>query len=86
MATTDLFEDFDQEPVYDRTQKRLLHPDARNFVVEFGQHEARIAWDLDFDNFEQLLKHEDQGRRAERQAKRPTRWMYVAFQDPNGDV
>lgn len=70
-ATDNFFEDYDDEFVYERIEKWLLGPGAHNFVVEFGQDEAKIATDLDFTKFQRLVKHNDPSRPA----SRPVRWM-----------
>lgn len=72
MSQTDsFFEDYDDADVYGKVQGWLQSPNARNFVVEFGQNEAKIARDLDSAKFEQLIKHED----PPKSATRPVRWM-----------
>jgi hypothetical protein len=62
------FADFDDQETYDESQSRALEENTRNFVVEFGKHEAQIAFDLQADDIENLLK-------AERSLERPVRWM-----------
>lgn len=65
------FEDYDDVDVYGEIQGWLESPNARNFVVEFGHNEAKIACDLDSAKFERLIKHDDPPKSADR----PVRWM-----------
>ena len=69
--TNSFFEDYDDTAVYDKIQGWLQNPQARNFVVEFGQNEAKIAYDLDSAEFERLIKQDDPPKSADR----PVRWM-----------
>lgn len=62
------FADLDDEQVYDDSHIRALERTTRNFVVEFGKDAAEIAFDLQADDIENLLK-------AERAQERPIRWM-----------
>jgi hypothetical protein len=62
------FADFDNKPIYDERKALALDPNTRNFVVEFGKHEARIAFNLEADGIGNLLKEE-------RSIERPIRWM-----------
>jgi len=72
MSPTDsLFEDFDNAGVYDKVRVWLESPNARNFVVEFGHDEAKIACDLDSATFDRLINHDDPPKSADR----PVRWM-----------
>ena len=62
------FADFDNENIYDESYARALKPSTRNFVVEFGKNEAQIAFDLEAEDIEDLLK-------VEKTVERPVRWM-----------
>jgi hypothetical protein len=72
MSQTDsLFEDYDDARVYGKVRDWLLSPNARNFVVEFGHNEAKIACDLDSAKFDRLINHDDPPKSVDR----PVRWM-----------
>lgn len=62
------FDDFDLVDVYNRSRARVLHPQTKNFVVEFGKKEVQIAFDLLPDAFGELLK-------KEHAPETPVRWM-----------
>lgn len=49
------FEDFDVREVYERTLTAASDLKAQNFVIQFGPQHARIATNLDADDFEDLL-------------------------------
>jgi hypothetical protein len=70
-STESFFEDYDDADVYRDVQGWLQSPKARNFVVEFGQNEAKIARDLDSNQFERLIKLEERQKSSDR----PVRWM-----------
>jgi len=63
------FQDFDDESVYHAAMHRAQSRSTKNFVVEFGREEARIAFDIDAGGARTLL--EDSAQPAER----PIRWM-----------
>lgn len=67
-ATIELFRDFDNQAVFDECQQLNLREPTLNFVVEFGGHEARIAFDLSADDVTNLLV-------LPASEKRPVRWM-----------
>ncbi|KAK5633194.1 hypothetical protein RRF57_008908 [Xylaria bambusicola] len=74
-ATTDslaaCFEDFDLEEVFRKATPHAESLASQNFVVEFGPEHARIAFDLDPQNIERLLK-------SERDVKNyPIRWINI---------
>jgi hypothetical protein len=71
MTTIGLFENFDEPAVYQSAQERLLDPQARNFIVEFGADEAKIGFNLDSATFERRIKYDDPPRAEET----PVRWM-----------
>ena len=71
MAASEIFENFDDPAVYRRAQEELLDPLARNFVVEFGADEAKIAFDVDPATFERRIKYHDPPRAV----GTPVRWM-----------
>jgi hypothetical protein len=55
-ATIDPFRNFDEPAAFKDSQERNLRDLTRNFVVEFGADEARIAFDLSADEVRNLLK------------------------------
>ncbi|TVY44487.1 hypothetical protein LSUB1_G000629 [Lachnellula subtilissima] len=65
------FEDYDDVAVYEKSEEQALNASTKNFVVEFGFDEARIAFDLDEKRFKNLL-HTPQP--ADR---RPVRWINI---------
>lgn len=69
--TDGFFEDYDDADVYKNIQGWLQSPQARNFVVEFGRNEAKIACDLDSAKFERYIKQDEPPKSADR----PVRWM-----------
>ncbi len=70
-ATDGFFQDYDDAAVYREVRGWLESPNAHNFVLEFGQKEAKIARDLDAANFERLIKAD----KTLRSPNRPVRWM-----------
>ncbi len=62
------FANFDNEQTYNESQKRALNEATRNFVVNFGANEAKIAFDLQADGIRDILYHVAP-------AERPVRWM-----------
>jgi hypothetical protein len=70
-GTDGLFKDYDHADIYRDVQGWLQSPKARNFVVEFGQNEAKIARDLDSTQFERLINHDQ----PQKSLDRPVRWM-----------
>jgi hypothetical protein len=62
---------FDKRENYEDAKKRILDVKTRNFVVEFGAENSRIAWDLDLEDVKQLLREK---RDAD---SYPVRWMSV---------
>ncbi|TGJ88154.1 hypothetical protein E0Z10_g513 [Xylaria hypoxylon] len=65
------FEDFDLREVFLKAKPHTENINSQNFVVEFGPERARIAFDLDSDDMELLL-------RSERDVKHyPIRWINV---------
>ena len=62
------FRDLDDELVFDEAQHLATAVACKNFVVEFGADRARIAYDLDRDQFEALLTRP-------REEQYPVRWM-----------
>jgi hypothetical protein len=67
-TTTDKFSDFDNADVCNQSLDRNLRDSTRNFVVEFGAYEARIAFDVSTEDVSSLLE-------TERSPKLPVRWM-----------
>jgi hypothetical protein len=70
MRETPGFLDFDDVVVYKQAQEKVIDHKTRNFVVEFGQKNARIAFDIDHTEFEALLPSNHESRLA-----MPIRWM-----------
>ena len=68
-----LFEDFDDEDVFQRYESEAGSPKCSNFVVEFGANSARVAQDLDEARLRSIL---DAGT-APRGEDCLIRWMYV---------
>ncbi len=64
------FENFDDPEVYGRVKAHGLDDHARNFVVKFGASRAEVALDLDFPEFEALLKRDNL-----KEEVTPIRWM-----------
>ena len=62
------FANYDLKDVYEKSREFAKDPRTSNFVVEFGQEEAQIAFDLDIIQFQTLLS-------TEAPKKRPIRWM-----------
>ncbi len=64
------FDNFDQKEHYLRVKMELENPAAKNFVVEFGAENCRIATDLTLPDFRKLLSQK-------RDPAHPIRWMFV---------
>jgi hypothetical protein len=67
-AAPDKFLDFDDADVYKDTLERILRDATRNFVIEFGADEARIAFNYSTEGVSDLLK-------TKPSSKLPVRWM-----------
>jgi len=67
-ATADTFLDFDDADVYTKCLDLNLRDYTRNFVVQFGANEARIACDVSTEGVSNLLKEPPSSRL-------PVRWM-----------
>ncbi|KAI0450682.1 hypothetical protein F5B21DRAFT_420770 [Xylaria acuta] len=65
------FEDFDLEEVFQKATPHAINLTSQNFVVEFGPERARIAFDLDAVDIEELLK----GQRDA--TEYPIRWINI---------
>lgn len=63
------FQDFDDATIYRVARAKVTARHARNFVVEFGASRSQIAWDLNRDDFSQLLAQKRDGDEF------PVRWM-----------
>ncbi|KAF7951497.1 hypothetical protein EAE96_006806 [Botrytis aclada] len=74
MEKNGIFADFDQQVVYEDSLDRARDENTRNFVVEFGKLEARIAFDLNADQVERLL--DEPSTQAERD-RPPVRWINI---------
>lgn len=68
MTAVTTFADFDDRDKYSQSLAKVLDESTRNFVVEFGKAEAKIAFNLAADDVKGLLKT---GLLQER----PVRWM-----------
>lgn len=62
------FADFDDVAIYNGSHARALDEATRNFVVEFGKDEARVAFDLNVADVQTLFD-------TSREVPRPVRWM-----------
>lgn len=65
----DKFEDFDDESVFKETEREAGSESCKNFVVEFGSRQARVARDLEEDDFKLILEDDTRGEGY------PIRWM-----------
>ncbi|TGO65284.1 hypothetical protein BCON_0003g00790 [Botryotinia convoluta] len=74
MEKDGIFADFDQQVVYEDSLDRAGDENTRNFVVEFGKLEARIAFDLDAGQVKRLL--DEPSTQAERD-RPPVRWVNI---------
>lgn len=72
MEKNGTFADFDQQVIYEDSLDRAGDENTRNFVVEFGKLEARIAFDLNANQVKRLL--DEPSTQAERD-RPPVRWM-----------
>ena len=70
MERDGLFADFDNEHVFNASQRWAFDQTTKNFVIEFGLNEAQIAFDLSEGQFREFL--EDGAPE-----QRPIRWMYA---------
>jgi hypothetical protein len=68
MEKDPMFADFDDEAIYNQSQLRAQEESTRNFVVEFGQGKAHIAFDLGVVDIQSVLE-------SERAPETPVRWM-----------
>ncbi|KAI0882717.1 uncharacterized protein GGS22DRAFT_168565 [Annulohypoxylon maeteangense] len=66
------FEDFDQYEVFQKAEKHVRDEESKNFVVEFGLKRARIAFDVNDDEMNQLLNQAPDDHRDY-----PIRWINV---------
>ena len=71
MAAGAAFDDLDNKAVYDQSLAKVLDESTRNFVVNFGQKEAKIAFNLGVDDLKALLK-------SGPPPESPVRWMYAS--------
>ncbi|KAH8783896.1 hypothetical protein BGZ57DRAFT_883933 [Hyaloscypha finlandica] len=69
-ATPDKFLDFDNVDVYKDALERNLRDATRNFVIEFGADEARIAFNYSTEGVSDLLK-------TKPSSKLPVRWINI---------
>ncbi|KAI1459394.1 hypothetical protein F4805DRAFT_79701 [Annulohypoxylon moriforme] len=75
------FEDFDQEEVFHKAELHVRNEESKNFVVEFGLKRARIAFDVNNDEMNELL---DQNPDEHRDY--PIRWINVWDPSAQRDV
>ncbi|KAK6592992.1 ADP-ribosylation factor 1 [Botrytis cinerea] len=71
MEKNGTFADFDQQVIYEDSLDRAGDENTRNFVVEFGKLEARIAFDLNANQVKRLL--DEPSTQAERD--RPPQYL-----------
>lgn len=64
------FRDFDLERNFDLFDRQTRNPRSRNFCLDFGEHEAFCAFDLDASSYDKLLN-------APRTTQLHTRWINV---------
>ncbi|ATZ55154.1 hypothetical protein BCIN_11g04390 [Botrytis cinerea B05.10] len=74
MEKNGTFADFDQQVIYEDSLDRAGDENTRNFVVEFGKLEARIAFDLNANQVKRLL--DEPSTQAERD-RPPVRWINI---------
>ncbi|CCD52177.1 hypothetical protein ACHAPF_003417 [Botrytis cinerea] len=74
MEKNGTFADFDQQVIYEDSLDRAGDENTRNFVVEFGKLEARIAFDLNANHVKRLL--DEPSTQAERD-RPPVRWINI---------
>ncbi|RAL65183.1 hypothetical protein DID88_001289 [Monilinia fructigena] len=74
MDNDGIFADFDMQIVYKASLERAQNEKTRNFVVEFGKLEARIAFDFNAGQLVQLL--DEPSTQAER-VRPPVRWINI---------
>lgn len=67
------FEDFDQDEAFHKAEFHVRSKESKNFIVEFGLKRARIAFDVNHDEMNELLDHN-----PDEHVDYPIRWMYVA--------
>jgi len=67
-STLNHFVDLDDLEVYEGIATKVCNVTTKNFVVDFGKDDAKIAYDLSTQSFDEALKEE-------RLAERPIRWM-----------
>ncbi|KAH8663112.1 hypothetical protein BGZ60DRAFT_412784 [Tricladium varicosporioides] len=70
MSKDGQFADFDEEEVYQNAKAFTLDLSTQNFIVEFGQDKAQIAFNVEKNGFEKLLK-------SQRTAEYPIRWINI---------
>ena len=68
MQRPTIFENYDDEKVYAKSEVKMLSEDTRNFVVEFGKDKADIAFNVEDTEMGALLE-------SPRPEGLPVRWM-----------
>ena len=63
-----IFENYDDEKVYAKSEVTMLSEDTRNFVVEFGKDKADIVFNIEDEEMGALLE-------SPRSEGLPVRWM-----------
>lgn len=66
------FADFDEESTFKNCLGRAVLASTRNFVVEFGEESAEIAFDFQAGGIKTLLN-------SSSPVERPVRWMCVSL-------
>jgi len=64
------FRDFDSEPNFELFDRQTRNPKSRNFCLDFGEHDAFCAFDLDAHSYAKLLS-------APRPTSLHTRWINI---------
>ncbi|KAK0104499.1 hypothetical protein ONS95_004787 [Cadophora gregata] len=73
------FADFDEEATFRDSLHRAVLDSTRNFVVQFGEASAEIAFDFQADGIEALLN-------SSRPAERPVRWINIWAPHRQSDI
>ncbi|KAG4032370.1 hypothetical protein MFRU_007g02740 [Monilinia fructicola] len=83
MEKDGIFADFDVQVIYDASLERARNEQTRNFVVEFGKLEARIAFDFNASQLGQLL---DEAPAEAERVRPPVRWINIWGPNRQTDV
>lgn len=63
-----MFHNYDKQEIYDECKLKAIDISTKNFVIDFGKEEAKIAFDLEEKDFDKILTES-------RPEQRPIRWM-----------